>query len=543
MKTLISYYKLKLFGYTIAILVLGVITLILSVFIYFEKIWINQLPMREIVVYIVGITGLILIFIGAYISGRRSSEIKNSIELKKKLRDLKEDDFSEYERIRKLREEKSKVEFMHNLNQIFVLEHLRLKKVDFFRSCEWEFRPGVNLLLGRNGYGKSYILRTIAALLQRDDEKSKDLLVTSESILELNILRNGKKKVIRREYDLYTESVGKIPILAIPDSRFLDRSKIEIGPSGESYNKMPERGAYHFLYQIPYSGMINTLLYEFCIDYYEHGRNFNLPIFKFLEEVVWRLSGDRFKFYSIKRVGREKFEIKVLTEGNETPLSIQRASQGTLSILSLFGLIRSFLKSVFGEMDKLNLQPAVVIIDEADAHLHPTWTQKLTELFREFFPRIQFIMSAHNPVMVAGCLEREVAVLRLKDKKFYIQQIDRDFVGTSAQELYMDLFNIDEIDDSLRRHPSWKAMDDKTLAQFRRLDKKADEGTLESIEYLDRERMIRQDRLFRKISTAIDERKDEKMRILQLEAEIERLKTKIHAQGKYQNNSNEEVQL
>lgn len=482
-------------------------------------------------------------YIAVYIVERRSPESAKKEESKERLRKLEEEDFAEFERIKQLRKEKWEFEFSDNLGRTFVLQHLRLEDVAFFGECEWIFRPGVNVLLGRNGYGKSLILHTLAALLQRDDEKSQDLLVNSKSSIELTLTRDGEKKSVQRIFERFTLSVGKIPLLAIPDSRFLDRSQIEIGPSGESHDNLRDHGAYHFLHQLPYGGIINSLLYEICLDYWEHGKSFKLPVFRFLEEVVVRLTSDRFAFSSIERVGREKFEIKILTEGAETPLPIQYASQGTLSVLALFGLIRSFLKSVFGESEKLSEQPAIVIIDEADAHLHPKWQQRVTELLREFFPRIQFIISAHSPLMVAGCLESEVAVLSMSNKKFYIRQLNRDFVGVSAQELYNELFDIDEPDDSLLRHPSWKPMPKEDLRRLRHLDEKADTGKLEAMEYLDRERIIRLTKIRQKVADVIDNREHEEMKVLRLEAEIERLKTRIYEPNNNQAGKNNEAQL
>lgn len=39
----------------------------------------------------------------------------------------------------------------------------------------------------------------------------------------------------------------------------------------------------------------------------------------------------------------------------------------------------------------------VVLIDEADAHLHPTWQRDIGFLMVEVFPKIQFVVSTHSP--------------------------------------------------------------------------------------------------------------------------------------------------
>ena len=41
----------------------------------------------------------------------------------------------------------------------------------------------------------------------------------------------------------------------------------------------------------------------------------------------------------------------------------------------------------------------VVLIDEPDAHLHPTWQQRMGGWFKQFFPRMQFVVTTHSPIV------------------------------------------------------------------------------------------------------------------------------------------------
>jgi len=43
--------------------------------------------------------------------------------------------------------------------------------------------------------------------------------------------------------------------------------------------------------------------------------------------------------------------------------------------------------------------PGVVLIDEIDAHLHPSWQTKIGQWFTRYFPKIQFIVSTHSPLI------------------------------------------------------------------------------------------------------------------------------------------------
>lgn len=176
------------------------------------------------IIYMLGGVGLVVIHSRSERSKRQANEReKLGLEELGKL----EKDFEEFDKVKRLREEKDRADFLKNVGSSFVLQHLRLEQVSFFSDSEWVFQPGVNILLGRNGYGKSLLLRTLAALLTRDEEHSEHLLREGSS-LELQLIRNSEEKIIRREQHRFVKSIGKVPILAIPDSRFLDRTERQL---------------------------------------------------------------------------------------------------------------------------------------------------------------------------------------------------------------------------------------------------------------------------------------------------------------------------
>jgi predicted ATP-binding protein involved in virulence len=57
-------------------------------------------------------------------------------------------------------------------------------------------------------------------------------------------------------------------------------------------------------------------------------------------------------------------------------------------------------------------EPAVVLIDQIDTHLHPKWQRQLIADLSRIFPATQFIVTAHSPLMVQAMPEANIAVLR-----------------------------------------------------------------------------------------------------------------------------------
>ena len=44
-------------------------------------------------------------------------------------------------------------------------------------------------------------------------------------------------------------------------------------------------------------------------------------------------------------------------------------------------------------------KPGVVLIDEIEAHLHPSWQREVPEWFKTHFPKVQFLVTTHSPLV------------------------------------------------------------------------------------------------------------------------------------------------
>ncbi|GAB2558812.1 AAA family ATPase [Nocardia heshunensis] len=64
-----------------------------------------------------------------------------------------------------------------------------------------------------------------------------------------------------------------------------------------------------------------------------------------------------------------------------------------------------------GAEDLLAAVPGIVLIDEVDLHLHPTWQQRIVPLLTEVFPRVQFIVTTHSPQVLSTVEADSIRVL------------------------------------------------------------------------------------------------------------------------------------
>lgn len=57
----------------------------------------------------------------------------------------------------------------------------------------------------------------------------------------------------------------------------------------------------------------------------------------------------------------------------------------------------------------------IVIIDEIGTHLHPRWRMRITAALRGVLPRVQFLVSTHDPLCLRGLEDGEITVINRND--------------------------------------------------------------------------------------------------------------------------------
>lgn len=101
-------------------------------------------------------------------------------------------------------------------------------------------------------------------------------------------------------------------------------------------------------------------------------------------------------------------------DANGISVAVEELSDGYRSILSMaFELIRQMLQVysedlVFDSKNQTIMVPGVVMIDEIDAHLHPTWQKKIGLWLTRHFPNIQFIVTTHSPLICQAAVNGSI---------------------------------------------------------------------------------------------------------------------------------------
>jgi energy-coupling factor transporter ATP-binding protein EcfA2 len=422
------------------------------------------------------------------------------------------------------------------------IKRVAINNVRSLKSLIWEIEenqcPGWHVIIGDNGSGKSTFLKAISFVLVFDEidgirenwnrwlrkgsnegHVSVDILHDnmidefSYNDLGLSVLRIKKSEIEESKPFLRTEArwkkwgTGVIFISQAVADSFFSSATISSGSKGLfscSYGPFRRFSGGDKDYQdsfISYPRLTAHLsifgekvaLTE-CLDWLQQLRfkqlekkeegNLLNSIIEFVNQSDFLPFNARIKDISSDGV--------TFIDGNDCELPVEELSDGYRSILSMtFDLIRQLVRvygfdQVFDPNDPTKIvAPGVVLIDEIDVHLHPTWQRRIGIWFREHFPKIQFIVTTHSPLI---CQAASVGtVYRLpqpgsdeKGEMITGQMLDRLLYGN-----VLDAYGTEVFGEGITRSEQSK----HNLARLAKLNQKAKHETLTETEEEERQKL------------------------------------------------------
>lgn len=104
--------------------------------------------------------------------------------------------------------------------------------------------------------------------------------------------------------------------------------------------------------------------------------------------------------FSKLRIVRQP-EIDILVDKDKQPFSIKQLSHGERNQLALIGDIARRMAILNPGCENPLEGNGIVVIDEVDQHLHPSWQRQFIPNLQRTFPNVQFILTTHSPLVIS----------------------------------------------------------------------------------------------------------------------------------------------
>ena len=139
-----------------------------------------------------------------------------------------------------------------------------------------------------------------------------------------------------------------------------------------------------------------------------------------------------------------RFEVSLKTADRAEQLDLGRLSGGYRAVLALVMDLARRMAQGNPQYGNPLQSEAIVLIDEVDLHLHPSWQQRILGDLTRTFPNAQFIVSTHSPQVLTTVKPEQVVSLRLEDGRLAARAPDWGTWGAEAGDVLTVVMGVKE---------------------------------------------------------------------------------------------------
>ncbi|MEM9459101.1 MAG: AAA family ATPase [Myxococcota bacterium] len=123
-------------------------------------------------------------------------------------------------------------------------------------------------------------------------------------------------------------------------------------------------------------------------------------------------------------IDKDRFTLKVGAHEHKFPaVALSHGYQSTLAWLA--DLIGHVMWEADEAIEAKDIE-GLVLIDEIDLYLHPTWQASLIPALRRTFPKVQFIATTHSPAVLSSLSPDEIVVVDQHEETGDVEQFFHD---------------------------------------------------------------------------------------------------------------------
>lgn len=343
------------------------------------------------------------------------------------------------------------------------IKKLRIENYKGFSDATIEFGNHITCIAGINGSGKSSCLEALAksihALLRPivnpklknvffEDVKEADINVNSENkCASLSLIfdcggNNLSQKIdtegqISRDFEIEEIARSLKKEFTVASYYPVNRSELDIDVSVETEKDLSEKK----------ESLVGAM--AAVTHYKEFFKWFRDREDRENQEIVSRYKRQskeiEYEDYALKAVRTaistllpgfsqmavERKKLSIVVNKENSVLDFSNLSDGEKGIITLFGDIARRLAIANENLENPLEGNGIILIDEIDLHLHPSWQRKICHALVQTFPNCQFVVTTHSPQILGELKTDEIWLLN----DFNVYRPDSSFGLTSDQIL------------------------------------------------------------------------------------------------------------
>lgn len=324
-------------------------------------------------------------------------------------------------------------------------------RIKFFKTENSKNLSKWNLILGDNGSGKTTLLKCIYLSLANDFyfRKSEDFYkynrdLTKPSIIRTelcssfkvaDLIQEGEKESHKRfsffeEFNIQINgplvrrsSKRKVPVFAYGANRRV---------SDEINNSKSSRYEYGESLFDENSALISAEEWILEADHSDRIRNESFDS-KRVKEILLKLFKGIISDFRISKTS------KIPTAEFKTKYGWVELNQLSLGYKTIISWLVDFtykLADYYDNSENVYNEHAIVMVDEIDLHLHVTFQKKLVKFLTTTFKNVQFIVTAHSPLVVQASSKANILLLKRKGTRAEVQQNEVDISKWRIDQIY-----------------------------------------------------------------------------------------------------------
>ena len=335
-----------------------------------------------------------------------------------------------------------------------VLDTIHIMNFKGIEDAEFRFDSDFNLIIGNNGAGKTSILEAISVGLgaflagidgvqsihfssdeiRRENELlgegSNNIIYKTPTCVECHLILNQEDFYYKRQKKSVKSSRSTIePRDICKAAAALTQNSRSVLPvisyQGISRISDQKRDKWKDVFEDDFSRVVG---YTDCLD---EASNTKLLTnwFRRMEQVSWQRGKKIGEYEAVKRAvetfmnqmmdvddisvfyDKRTEELVYRSQEEELPLRLLSSGFRTLVGMVLDIAYRMAVLNPFLLENLVNETPGIVLIDEIDMHLHPQWQWNVVKALKTTFPKVQFVVTTHSPIVIASCKDEKLIVL------------------------------------------------------------------------------------------------------------------------------------